>query len=89
MGTQDSFGEAQEFRETYGTESFTMLWDPGFDSWSALGIRGQPQALLFPPVGAVIGQWFGPFDPDEVLDLSRRALQSPEALPSDVERFGS
>ena len=47
MGTQDSFEEAQDFREQFGIESFEMLWDPSFASWQALGVRGQPNAILF------------------------------------------
>lgn len=67
LGTQDSYEEATDFVAAYGTESFTMLWDPGFTSWSQLGIRGQPGAILFDAEGTGRFQWFGSFDLEEVL----------------------
>lgn len=72
LGTQDSFGEAQDFVATYGT-SFTMLWDPTFQSWNELGILGQPMAILVDRSGRKLGQWFGAFDEAEVLELAASA----------------
>ncbi len=67
LGTQDSYQEALDFVEAFGTKSFPMLWDTGFSSWQQLGIRGQPGALLFDSEGQGRFQWFGSFDLDEVL----------------------
>lgn len=46
-----------------------MFWDESFESWLELGIRGQPAAILFAADGARLGDWSGPFDEDEVLQL--------------------
>lgn len=59
-----------DFVADYGTESFTMLWDESFQSWDALGITGQPAAVLFAADGTPITGWFGAFPEDEVLRLS-------------------
>ena len=72
LGTQDSLGEAEDFVEEYGTESFTMLWDESFVSWQALGITAQPAAVLFEPDGTIITGWLGPFPDDDVLELAAR-----------------
>ncbi len=70
LGTQDSLGEAEDFVDKYGTESFTMLWDESFQSWQALGVSSQPTAVLFATDGTPITGWIGPFPEDEVLDLA-------------------
>ena len=70
LGTQDSLGEAEDFIEDYGTQSFTMLWDESFQSWQALGISSQPAAVLFAADGTPISEWRGAFPEDEVLQLS-------------------
>lgn len=69
MGTQDTLAEAREFVETYQIRSVDMLWDASFESWRALGISGQPAALLLGADGTQLGSWFGPFDEAEVLEL--------------------
>ena len=70
LGAQDTYEEALEFVDTYGTESFRMLYDASFESWSQLGIRGQPIAILFDREGRGNTIWYGPFDEDEVLELA-------------------
>lgn len=67
LGAQDSLGQAQDFVEDYGTKSFRMLYDGSFQSWAALGIRGQPIAVLFDTDGTGRFIWYGPFDEQEVL----------------------
>lgn len=57
--------------EAYETESFQMLWDPGFDSWTALGVRGQPAFAVFDRDGTFQTGWYGPANADEVLALVR------------------
>ena len=70
LGAQDSYDEALEFVEAYGTTSFRMLYDPSFESWRALGVRGQPTSILFDGDGRGQFVWYGPFNEDEVLDLA-------------------
>ncbi|MEX2586699.1 MAG: TlpA disulfide reductase family protein [Actinomycetota bacterium] len=72
LGTQDSFEEAQGFVSQTGT-TFTMLWDPSFESWRALGILGQPAAILLDRQGRQLGDWFGRFDQDRVVELAGAA----------------
>ena len=73
LGTQDSGGEAADFVQTYETYSFPMYWDETFESWVALGIAGQPAAILFAADGEPLGSWRGKFPVDEVLDLAAGA----------------
>lgn len=68
LGTQDSFEMAQDFRQTYGTTSFQMLWDPSFDSWRELGITGQPAGLLVTRDGTLDGFWRGGIPEEQVLE---------------------
>ena len=70
FGTQDSEEEAYEFVAERGTESFTMLWDESFETWSALGISGQPTLVLLDTDGTELGRWFGAIPEDEVLALA-------------------
>lgn len=70
LGTQDSLGQAEDFVERYGTESFTMLWDESYESWQVLGVSGQPAAVLFAADGTPITGWYGAIPEAEVLQLS-------------------
>ena len=56
--------------EDYGTTSFRMLYDDSFESWRALGVRGQPTSILFDTDGRGQFIFYGPFDEDEVLTLA-------------------
>ena len=71
LGTQDDLSQAREFVRRYGA-TFQMLWDSSSRSWRALGIAGQPAAILLAPDGSEIKRWLGPFDEAEVLRLSSR-----------------
>ncbi len=62
VGTQDSLAEAYDFVADYGTTSFLMTWDRGFDSWNHFGVRGQPAFIVIGRDGAVLGGWYGPLD---------------------------
>lgn len=73
LGTQDSGQLAIDFIETTGTWSFPMYWDESFESWIALGVAGQPAALLLSSDGAVLGAWRGMFPIDDVLALAAEA----------------
>ena len=46
-----------------------MLWDESFESWLALGVRGQPAAILFAADGTKLSSWSGYIDEVEVLQL--------------------
>jgi hypothetical protein len=70
LGTQDDLAEAEEFVRDRGT-TFTMLWDPSFESWANLGVALQPSALLLDPDGQLLGRWAGEPPAEEVLDLVR------------------
>jgi hypothetical protein len=47
-----------------------MLYDESFESWSQLGVRGQPIAILFDTAGRGQTIWYGPFKESEVLELA-------------------
>jgi hypothetical protein len=47
-----------------------MLYDPTLESWSALGVRGQPTAILFDADGTAHFVWYGPFAIDDVLEAA-------------------
>ena len=72
LGAKDTYQEALDFVEAFGTKSFRMLYDESFESWDQLGNerRAQPIAILFDTEGRGQTIWFGPFDEDEVLDLA-------------------
>lgn len=67
LGTQDTLPEAEEFRSEFDMTSTVLLWDEGFDSWQALGIRAQPAGILLGTDGQVVASWQGPVAPDDVL----------------------
>lgn len=70
LGAQDTYQEALDFVDKYGTRSFRMLYDESFQSWADLGIRGQPISILFDTDGRGQTIWYGPFDEGEVLELA-------------------
>lgn len=67
IGTQDDLALAEDFVSTYGVSTPQMLWDPGFESWQALEITGQPTWVLLSPGGEEIGRWQGALPEDEIL----------------------
>ena len=73
LGTQDSLSDANEFVEDYGTESFTMLWDESFRTWTELGVTSQPSAVLLAADGTPIIGWIGAFPQDEALRLAQES----------------
>jgi len=68
IGTQDDLALAEDFVSTYGVSTPQMLWDPGFESWQALEITGQPTWVLLSPGGEEIGRWQGGLPEGEILD---------------------
>jgi len=69
LGTQDDLALAKNFVATRGT-TFPMLWDRTFQSWRAVGILGQPAAILLDRQGQEVKRWLGAFDEGEVLRLA-------------------
>lgn len=67
VGTQDSIELAQSFVASTGT-TFTMLWDPTFESWRQLGISGQPAGMLLDSNGAILDSWRGAIPQSRVLE---------------------
>ena len=70
LGAQDTYQEALDFVEKFGTKSFRMLYDESFESWSQLGVSRQPVAILFDTDGRGHTIWYGPFNEAEVLELA-------------------
>ncbi len=48
--------------------TFTMLWDPTFDSWRQLGVTGQPAGMLLNPHGQILTSWRGGIPFNQVLE---------------------
>jgi hypothetical protein len=68
MGAQDSLALAEDFVQSTGTSSFTMIWDESFDTWRYYQVSGQPTAILVDQDGNPVQGWRGIFPPDEVLE---------------------
>ena len=45
-----------------------MLWDPTFQSWSQLGVTGQPAGILMNRHGQITDQWRGAIPQQRVLE---------------------
>jgi thiol-disulfide isomerase/thioredoxin len=67
IGTQDDLALAEDFVASYGVDTPQMLWDPGFESWQALQITGQPTWVLLSPGGEEIDRWQGALPAEAVL----------------------
>ena len=72
VGTQDSFGEAEEFVARHGI-TFKMLWEDGFESWRGFGIQRQPASILVSNQGARLMKWQGVLDDPERAEVLRMA----------------
>ena len=59
---------ADDFVATHSL-TFPVLWDAGVDSWRALGVPGQPYAVLIDGQGRELGRWSGAIPEDDVLAL--------------------
>ena len=49
LGTQDDFAFATRFVEGGELETPTMLWDPTFATWQALGVQANSQMMVLTP----------------------------------------
>ena len=68
LGTQDDLEMANDFADTFDI-THTLLWDQSFQSWAQLGVSLQPSSKLYDTDGALLAEWLGPFDEDDVLEL--------------------
>ena len=71
LGTQDDFAYAQEFVDTgqLTADELTFLWDPGFETWQAFGVRANSSmALVSADLSGVSSVFFG-FGPEEQQEI--------------------
>lgn len=68
LGTQDSFEEAEQFRERHDTATPLMIWDETFQTWNHFEISSQPSAVMVDSDGQELGRWRG--FPDEIAQLA-------------------
>ena len=57
IGAQDDLAFAERFVARAGT-TFTMLWDPTFDSWNHYGVRSNSSSWLLDRSGTRVGEIF-------------------------------
>lgn len=74
MGAQDDFELARDFIERTGVESFTMVWDPSFESWRHYGISRNSEAWLLDGEGKAVGDKFFGLDEDRIDELLAEAV---------------
>ncbi len=68
IGAQDNLAHAQRFVEQTGV-TFTMLWDPTWDSWNHYGIRSNSSTWLLDRAGNRLGDRFSGPDTDYINGL--------------------
>ncbi|MEJ7799610.1 MAG: hypothetical protein WKF60_03770 [Ilumatobacter sp.] len=87
LGTQDDLEQANEFADTFDI-THTLLWDQSFQSWAQLGVSLQPSAKLYDTDGALLAEWLGPFDEDDVLELiDGNQVAAAAGAGATVDRF--
>ena len=69
VGAQDDLELAEQFIERTGIESFTMLWDPSFESWRHYEIRINSEVWLLDTNGNRVGQKFFALDEGYIDEL--------------------
>ena len=57
IGAQDDLAFAERFVVQTGI-TFTMLWDPTFDSWNHYGVRSNSSSWLLDHSGERVGEVF-------------------------------
>jgi hypothetical protein len=50
-----------------------MLWERGFASWDAFGIKGQPASILVSKDGRELKRWIGRLDESDHTEILRLA----------------
>ena len=68
IGAQDDLEYAERFVAQTGT-TFTMLWDPTFDSWNHYGIRNNSDFQVLDRSGDRLGDRFNGLDTDRIEEL--------------------
>lgn len=68
IGAQDDLAFAERFVAQTGT-TFTMLWDPTFDSWGHYGIRSNSDSWMLDRSGNRLGERFNGLDEDYVEEV--------------------
>lgn len=66
VGTQDSFGQAEDFVAKHNLTTPTMVWDESFTSWTDMGITSMPTWILFGPDGKQLLRWAGQFPESDI-----------------------
>lgn len=62
LGTQEGLGQAEAFFNNFGPFTFPMFWDRSGQSWSEIGIAGQPAVAVYSADGKLIAKWYGAVD---------------------------
>lgn len=62
LGTQQGLGEAEAFFNNFGPFTFPMFWDESGQSWSEIGVAGQPAVAVYGADGVFISKWYGGVD---------------------------
>lgn len=70
VGAQDSIELAEEFKLSVGIESFDLLWDPSFQTWSDFGVTVNSQAVFLYPNGVQASDVFLGFDDERMLSFA-------------------
>ncbi|NQU38123.1 MAG: TlpA family protein disulfide reductase [Actinobacteria bacterium] len=66
VGTQDSFGQAEDFVSKHDLTAPTMVWDESFQSWTVMGITSMPTWILLGPDGEQLLRWSGQFPESDI-----------------------
>jgi len=66
IGTQDSFGQAEDFVAKHELTQPTMVWDESFESWRVMRINSMPTFILLSAQGEMLLRVAGRF-PEEQL----------------------
>lgn len=66
VGTQDSFGQAEDFVAKHDLTTPTMVWDESFKSWTIMGISSMPTWILLGPDGNQLLRWAGQFPESDI-----------------------
>lgn len=66
VGTQDSFGQAEDFVSKHDLTTPTMVWDESFTSWTTMGINSMPTWILFDADGKQVLRQSGQLPESEI-----------------------
>ncbi len=66
VGTQDSFGQAEDFVAKHDLTTPTMVWDESFESWTTMGITSMPTWILIGADGELVLRHSGQFPESDI-----------------------